>query len=210
MVGGGGAARAAVYALSRLALSPIYIINRDMNETNALVSHFTALDLRPLRTVAEASSELRMLKERKGSIVVGIGAIPSVTPATTAEKELYAVISRVLSEPYFFRGGGEDKDSAGLEAPRKRIFVEMAYKVRFSVGATALYTDEFVSQPLWTIVRTLAHKAGWDTVCGVDVVLEVCFEQLKVWTGIEASEELRVKTRAFTWHNLVPAQGVKL
>lgn len=49
-VGGGGTTRAAIFALSQMHLSPIYLLNRDADETAAIISTpaFQKYDLRPL------------------------------------------------------------------------------------------------------------------------------------------------------------------
>ncbi|GEM06183.1 3-dehydroquinate synthase [Rhodotorula toruloides] len=76
VVGGGGATRAAIYALSRLNLSPIFIVNRKPVETEAVVDSFPAVDLRPLPTVEQARQEMEDLRKRGLRLVCGVGAIP--------------------------------------------------------------------------------------------------------------------------------------
>merc|ERR1711939_967986 len=48
VVGGGGAARAAIWALKCLNTSPILLLNRDTEEINAVVKQFPGLDIRPI------------------------------------------------------------------------------------------------------------------------------------------------------------------
>jgi quinate dehydrogenase len=49
-VGGGGTTRAAIFALSQMNLSPLYLLNRDADETAAIIAtpSFAKYDLRRL------------------------------------------------------------------------------------------------------------------------------------------------------------------
>jgi quinate dehydrogenase len=96
VVGGGGTSRAAIYALQTwLGCSPIYIINRDPAEVEAVQAECAARgltgDLIHVSTVAQAAS-LPM----PGAIV---SAIPNFTPATEAEKVVRNILSTFMSQP---------------------------------------------------------------------------------------------------------------
>ena len=111
--GGGGTTRAAVFALSRLGLSPIFLINRDPSETKSIVDHFPQYDLRALDSVEDWS------KECEDSVAAGVGAIPSFEPVTEGEVNVYRIASKIFA--------GEVADG------RRRTFLEMCYKPRVTV-----------------------------------------------------------------------------
>ncbi|GJN89458.1 hypothetical protein Rhopal_002444-T1 [Rhodotorula paludigena] len=172
MIGGGGATRAAIYAMNRLGLSPIFMINRDADETQAIMDQFPDYDLRPLETVEQAEAELEKTTSQGITLCAGTGAIPSIEPATEAEKNVYEVAKRVFAWPYN-RPIPDASDADYLALPQKPVFLEMAYK------------------PRMTIMRGIAEERGWSTICGVEVVLEGCFEQCKLWTGIDVPFDVR-------------------
>lgn len=109
IIGGGGTTRAAVYALSRMSISPIYLINRDAGETAEIIAQFPQYDLRPLTSVEEWTNELA------DSVVCGVGAIPCFEPVTENEKNVYKLASKIF--------GGRNLNQ------RRRLFLEMCYKV---------------------------------------------------------------------------------
>ncbi|BGP28663.1 hypothetical protein JCM10296v2_000399 [Rhodotorula toruloides] len=155
VVGGGGATRAAIYALSRLDLLPIFIVNRDPSETEKVVQDFPDVDLRPLLTDEHARREMEDLRKRGVRLVCGVGAVPCEPPTTEEEKRVYEVATEV-----FALAGGKgletervERDKGCLALPMKPVFVDMVYK------------------PPMTTLRTLAEERGWTTVCGTEVVL---------------------------------------
>ncbi|GAA6003487.1 hypothetical protein JCM10207_000355 [Rhodosporidiobolus poonsookiae] len=172
MIGGGGATRAAIWAMNSIGLSPIYLINRDASETAAIVAQFPDLDLRPLETVEQVQQELEATEKQGIRLAAGTGAIPSIEPQTDAEKNVYEVAKRVFEWPYRPKTGKPAEDGV-ISLPSKPVFLEMAYK------------------PRMTIMRKIAEDRNWQTICGVEVVLEGCFEQAKLWTGVEISLETR-------------------
>ncbi|GAA6030614.1 hypothetical protein JCM8097_006237 [Rhodosporidiobolus ruineniae] len=175
MIGGGGATRAAIFAMNELGLSPIFLINRDDEETASIVAQFPDLDLRPLTSVDQAQSELKSLEEKGIRLAAGTGAIPSIEPQTDAEKNVYEVAKAVFEWEY--KPEGVQTKAGSLALPPKPTFLEMAYK------------------PRMTIMRGIAEERGWKTICGVEVVLEGCFEQCKLWTGIEVPFAVREEGR---------------
>ncbi|BGP20964.1 hypothetical protein JCM10213v2_009136 [Rhodosporidiobolus nylandii] len=87
------------------------------------------------------------------------------------EKNVYAVAKAAFEWPY--KPEGTQGEAGFLSLPQKPTFFEMAYK------------------PGMTIMRGIAEKSGWKTICGVEAVLKGCFEQCKLWTGIEVPLEVR-------------------
>lgn len=106
IIGGGGTTRAAIYPLSELGLSPIFLINRSSAETEQIIKSFPQYDLRLLRSVDQMSDEW------VEKVTVGVGAIPSFEPVTDGEKEVYAIARRIFGA----------QESRG-------VFLEMCYKV---------------------------------------------------------------------------------
>jgi shikimate 5-dehydrogenase len=109
VIGGGGTTRAAIYALSKMALSPIYLINRDPVETQAMIASF------PQYNLVALEDEKEWNEEKAEACQIVVGAIPSLEPVTEGEKMVYRVSEKVfeLGEKV---GGG----------PRR--FLDMAYK----------------------------------------------------------------------------------
>lgn len=122
VIGGGGAVRAAIYSLSHdLGCSPIFVINRSEEETNAVVAHFPSVNLRPLTSVEEAERELEELEKGGGRVVCGVGAVPCYRPETEEEKKVYEVARAVFGMRY--AAGGVESEEDGLKLPDKPIFV---------------------------------------------------------------------------------------
>lgn len=125
VVGGGGATRAAIYALSRLNLSPIFIVNRDPSETERVVQSFPDIDLRPLTTIEQARREMEDLRKRGVRLVCGVSAIPCEPPTSEGEKRVYEVANEV-----FALAGGKGPEMERMERhegclplPMKPVFV---------------------------------------------------------------------------------------
>lgn len=108
IIGGGGTTRAATYALSRLSVSPIYLINRDALETAEIIAQFPQYDLRVLSRAEDWTLEM------EDSVACGVGAIPCFDPVTDEEKNVYKLAARVF--------GSRNQDG------RERLFLEMCYK----------------------------------------------------------------------------------
>lgn len=167
VIGGGGTTRAAVYALSRMALSPIYLVNRDPDETQAIVASFPQFDLRAVESVEEWDAAC------EDAIACVVGAIPSFEPVTEGEKKVYAVAAKLF--------GGRVNDG------RVRYFLEMCYKVRRHFSLSRLVPFRTLSnadswfpffflrassfQPRVTILYKMAEAQGWIVVPGMPPLL---------------------------------------
>lgn len=108
-VGGGGTTRAAVYALSSMGLSPLWLINRDPVETAAILSTpaFARYDLRALER------EEQWGEDEAERVACGVGAIPSFEPQTEGERNVYR-----LAETVFASSGTR----SGRGRPLVRVF----------------------------------------------------------------------------------------
>lgn len=97
VVGGGGAARSAVYTLRTwMKASKVYLVNRDREEVRAVIEECTARgygdDLIDVCTVAQAGA-----LEGVGAIVA---CVPNFSPRTEAEKEARAVLETFLKKAH--------------------------------------------------------------------------------------------------------------
>jgi quinate dehydrogenase len=97
VVGGGGAARSAVYALQRwMRCKPIYIVNRDKSEVDAVIEECHAKgfgsDLIHVSTIEQAES-----LEGPGAIVA---CVPDFAPKTPEEWTARRLLECMLAKPH--------------------------------------------------------------------------------------------------------------
>ncbi|KAL3422251.1 quinate dehydrogenase [Phlyctema vagabunda] len=91
VIGGGGACRSAVYALERfMGCSPIYIVNRDVAEVDAVVASGISQNLVHVKTVEQAIS--------LASPSAIVSCIPDFPPRTPEELEARAAIEVFLGK----------------------------------------------------------------------------------------------------------------
>lgn len=111
-----GTTRAAVYALTSLGCSVIYLINRDPAETQSIVDHFPQLKLVAIDSVDQIKSLLAANAEQGVRMPVVVGAIPAIAPVTDAEKMVYDVARALFAQP----------DLPDQTHPKERYFLESA------------------------------------------------------------------------------------
>ncbi|KAG8746254.1 hypothetical protein FRC10_005503 [Ceratobasidium sp. 414] len=167
-IGGGGAARSAIHAMHTMGLSPIYLMNRDQGEIDALFECFPTLPLVHLKNIAEA--EAKLAESGAPPIVIIVGAIPAYLPATDAERGVYNMITHVLTQPY--TAGDHLNLLHGLPLPRQRLFLDMAYRPR--------------NTPLLQIAGAL----NWEPIGGVQAMIEQGLAQSRMWQAGSASVEV--------------------
>ncbi|KAF2145130.1 uncharacterized protein K452DRAFT_135015 [Aplosporella prunicola CBS 121167] len=97
VVGGGGAARSAVYALRKwLRATRIYLVNRDAGEVEAVINECAARgygdDLVHVATVEQAEA-----LEGPGAVVA---CVPNFSPVTEAERTARAVLETLLKKEH--------------------------------------------------------------------------------------------------------------
>ncbi|KFH48727.1 Quinate dehydrogenase-like protein [Hapsidospora chrysogenum ATCC 11550] len=98
VIGGGGAARSAVYALRKfLRATTIYLVNRDAAEVAAVVRDCAARGYGEGLMHVDTPSQAAGL-EAPGAVVA---CVPDLTPQTDAEKR-----ARAVTETFLDRGGG--------------------------------------------------------------------------------------------------------
>jgi len=138
VIGGGGTARAAIYALQSLAHSPIYVVSRTPSKLATMISSFPSeFNIIPL-TLAEAEALTEVPR-------VAIGTIPADKPI---EQNMREVLAAILRHPNSTTG-------------HQRTLLEMAYKP----STTALM--QMASDAGWVTIPGLEvlSAQGWYQVC---------------------------------------------
>lgn len=96
VIGGGGAARSAVYALVKfMKCTTVYLVNRDAGEVNAVLSFCKAQGYGDGLVHVSTAQEAQEL-EGPGAIVA---CVPDFPPVTDAEKEARRVFETFLAKP---------------------------------------------------------------------------------------------------------------
>ncbi|KAK0884007.1 3-dehydroquinate dehydratase (3-dehydroquinase) [Friedmanniomyces endolithicus] len=115
VVGGGGTARAAIYALKDMGYAPIYLVGRNKQKLAALTQSFPAdYGIQLLSTEEEAQA-----LSPDEHPVVAIGTIPGDSPIEAGMREILCTI---------FGTAHDTADATAGSAGSKRVLLEMAYK----------------------------------------------------------------------------------
>jgi quinate dehydrogenase len=144
VVGGGGAARSAVYALKKfMKATAVYVINRDKSEVDAVISwckdHGYGDDLIHVSTVEQAQ-EL----EGVGAIVA---CVPDFPPVSAAEIEARKIYEIFLSKPH----KGAALEMCYHPKPWTQI-ADLSEKAGWNVilGTEAMIYQGFAQDSFWT------------------------------------------------------------
>jgi quinate dehydrogenase len=144
VIGGGGAARSAVYALAELVgSSVIYLVNRDKSETESMIAQFQdpgfQAELLHITTVAHA--------EALEAPVVVIGAIPDTAPSTPGERIARDLVVAFLSK----EKKGVLVDMCYTPSPRTEL-AQIAQKAGWTVipGTEVMVFQGIAQDLLWT------------------------------------------------------------
>lgn len=138
VIGGGGAARSAIYALHHLlGVEEIYMVNRLESEINAIQAWFASNKSETSSEANASSVKLRAVLSLEEAKVLPtpfyvVGAIPDFPPQTDGERTAHIVVQEFMK-----RTGPGDKG----------ILLEMCYHPKIR---TSLY--EFAEQNGWKVV----------------------------------------------------------
>ncbi|KAI5797726.1 quinate 5-dehydrogenase, protein [Geopyxis carbonaria] len=163
LIGAGGAARAAVYALhAHLKTPTIYVLNRDASEVAALradAQRAYGADAPELVHVTALAQAAAIPAETLPYYVVG--TVPDFEPVSDEEKAVAALVRWFLDAPA--PGGGG-------------VALEMCFNPR--------------KTRFWRALREREAK-GWTAVEGIEVVGWQVGRQYELWVGPEAGEKVR-------------------
>jgi len=158
VIGGGGTARAAIYALHSMGYAPIFLVGRNAAKLGPLVTSFPeSYDLQLLNSKEAAEAALETTPP-----AVAIGTIPADSDIDSALKELLLVIFKT-------RFPTPSDESVPQLNGGQRVLLEMAYK------------------PPVTELMRLAKAADWTTVQGLEALVGQGVHQFSLWTGIKPS-----------------------
>ena len=159
IIGGGGTARAAIYSLHALELSPIYIVGRSPNKLKELAQSFPETYNIQIIESVEHCDHLKAgpLRPR-----VVIGTIPATSEGI--EHGIKEILTRICFHQRIDEDDGQGHNRSGTE----NVYVEMALN------------------PAQTPLMQLAQEAvePWTIVPGLDVLAAQGMYQFHLWTGI--------------------------
>ena len=144
IIGGGGACRAAVYALGKwFGVSEIFLINRDAAEVAAVTNSFAEKKFPTRLTYVSSLAQARELE----TPVMIVGCVPDHPPATEAEREAREIVKEFL---------GRTEKGVVLEMcyhpePRTEFF-ELSERAGWKVlpGTEMMIHQGVAQQVLWT------------------------------------------------------------
>ncbi|PWY89732.1 quinate pathway repressor protein QutR [Aspergillus heteromorphus CBS 117.55] len=164
VIGAGGMARAAVYAMIHLGLQNIFVFNRTTANADKLAYHYNRQNLpSPGRDASAARPQVHVVQSLHDS-----------WPANY--KQPTVVCSCIPTHSI----GGQpapnfEMPGQWLESPTGGVVVELAYKT--------------LNTPLIQQMRALSHR-GWVAMDGLDVLPEQGFAQFELFTGHRAPRRL--------------------
>ncbi|KAF9477820.1 hypothetical protein BDN70DRAFT_880759 [Pholiota conissans] len=187
VIGGGATTRSAIYALSQLGLQPIFLLNRDDDEVRGVIESFqvqhassTCPELLHIRDMTDVKryfesgsrcvldEEQGEGRERRPNLAIIVGAIPAIPPATLAEHRVHKLAQHIISLPHgkltISPSPTGPSATCFLPFPSPPIFLDMAYKPRL------------------TVMLRIAADNNWDTVGGIQAMIEQGLAQQRMWT----------------------------
>ncbi|TID26342.1 Pentafunctional AroM protein [Venturia nashicola] len=165
VIGNGGTARAAIFALKSMDYKPIYLVGRSSEKLKQLAKSF------PEGFGIEVIASQEDVTAQKGILPsVAIGTIPADRPI---DPSMSKIIENIFT-------ASEQLDASNYEngvvphpgLSQERILLEMAYK------------------PAETELMGMAKKRGWKVVNGLEVLVGQGVYQFKYWTGIQPYYQL--------------------
>jgi quinate dehydrogenase len=163
VLGAGGAARAAVYALWKLlGVQTIFIVNRDADEARGMIESLVGGGVKAELVFLDGGVEGVDAAITTGSVGEGfgmvVGTVPDVEVVSEGEKRAWGIVEAVLSTRSS-SGDDDERTQAGI-----RCVLDMAY----------------TPSPRTRLLR-LAEGCGWTTISGVDVLADICIAQNRLW-----------------------------
>ncbi|KPI35960.1 Quinate dehydrogenase [Cyphellophora attinorum] len=158
VLGAGGAARAAVYALWKLlGVQTIYVVNRDQEEARAMIESMVGNRIGAHLVFLDQAERVDAAFATPAGIDLVVGTVPDVDVISAGEKRAWGMVEEVLRS----RSGGDG--NKGTQA-NIRFVLDMAY----------------APSPRTRLLR-LAEDHGWTTISGVDVLADICIAQNRLW-----------------------------
>ena len=172
VIGSGGAARSAVYALVKfLGATDIYLVNRDPAEVDAVVRECTARGYGGDRLVHVATVEHARALASPGAVVA---CVPDFAPQTEAEWTARRIAEVFLAGDNKDNNDNNDDDDDDDKPPRGAM-LEMCY-----------------NPSPYTALGSIAERNGWQVILGTEAMIWQGIEQDRYWTGLEP-DQLPVK-----------------
>ncbi|EAW07686.1 putative quinate pathway repressor protein QutR [Aspergillus clavatus NRRL 1] len=164
VIGAGGMARAAVYAMIHLGVQNIFVYNRTLANAEKLAHHYNRQNLQAHgRSGPNSQPKVHILRSLHDSWPVNYKQ-PTVICCCIPAHSIGGVPAPNLQLP-----------SQWLESPTGGVVVELAYKPLVS--------------PLMKQMRALSHR-GWVALDGLNVLPEQGFAQFELFTGRRAPRRL--------------------
>jgi shikimate 5-dehydrogenase/shikimate kinase/3-dehydroquinate dehydratase len=163
VIGAGGMARAAVYAMLQMGCRNVFVYNRTVANAETLASHFNNLiNSRAGGIQGLSNTQVRVLEDSQQTWPVGY-SMPTM------------VVSCVTHEQLDGNPGADFQMPAGwLESPSGGAVIEMAYMTK----ETALIRQ----------MKNFRDRTGlpWVTVDGIETLIEQAIAQFQIMTGRKA------------------------
>ncbi|KAE8828673.1 hypothetical protein PTNB73_06197 [Pyrenophora teres f. teres] len=167
VIGSGGMARAAIYAMLQLGIKHILIYNRTLSNAERLVNYFTNLTTNPTTTTLFPSF-VQSTSPPTFTILPHLTSPwpPSLRPATV-------IVSCIPTHPLTNEPAPHfTLPRHWMQSPSGGVVIELAYRT--------------LNTPLTQQVRSEAAGASWICLDGLDLLPEQGFAQFELFTGKRA------------------------
>jgi shikimate 5-dehydrogenase/shikimate kinase len=179
IIGAGGMARAAVYALLQLGVMNIAIFNRTYERASSLVAHFSRLTSSSADNVSSP-----MMRQNRPNLTI-LRSRDEAWPEHLREPTI--IVSCIPTDP--IDGGPAAQftlPSQWMESPTGGVVMETAYKT--------------LNTPLSQQVRDAPNKL-WTYMDGLDFIPEQAFAQFELFTGKRAPRRVMREEVLHAWRD---------